>query len=192
MKPVNQPGLAADFRGHPSRCVRDVRQGETQQERPQCPARLEQLATPQQECLQQHQQREVSSQSRHDVVAVKKKRKRRRPLVARNLVQPFHFGPGRAVNQKAQHIVDHDGIVDGCVASSGCPISTIGAPACELNSPSMAAMLPAGVWPVSTVQVSGRENLGHASYDSGDHPDADEDPAVLGEPVFQQVKCPDG
>src|SRR6185295_9518658 len=48
-KSVDEPGLAAELRGHPARRVGDVREGEQEHQHPEQRAGVEQLAPPEQE-----------------------------------------------------------------------------------------------------------------------------------------------
>src|SRR6267142_6148086 len=51
---IDQPGLAANFGGHPAGGVGDIRQRQAEHDDPEYPARFIQLPAPQQECSRGH------------------------------------------------------------------------------------------------------------------------------------------
>src|SRR6476646_175619 len=109
---VDQPGLAANFRGHPAGGVGDIRQRQAEHDDPEQPARFIQLSSPQQERSRSHYGDEDRPQSGHDVIAVIQQRDIRGPLVLRKLIQAFDLGSTGAVNQEAQDLVDNQRIVN--------------------------------------------------------------------------------
>ena len=110
---VDEPGLAADFGGHPAGGGGDVGQRPTEQETPENPARGVELASPQIEGGDGHQRAEPRPEADHDVVAVEQQRQRGGPLVAGKVVESFDLGGGGAVDEEAENLVDAQRIVDG-------------------------------------------------------------------------------
>src|SRR5216683_3480268 len=68
---VDEPWLATDLGSHPAGSICNIRQRETDQDRPKHPARRVEFSTPEQECGDDHQSGEVGSEACHNVVAVK-------------------------------------------------------------------------------------------------------------------------
>ena len=107
----DEPGLTADFSSHPAGSGGDVRQGPTQQEAPENPARGVELASPEVERSDGHERAEPSSEADHDVVAVKQQRQGGRPLVAGKVIEALDFSGGGAVDEEAEDLVDTKRIV---------------------------------------------------------------------------------
>ena len=87
---VHQPGLAADFSGHPSGCICDVRKRQAEQENPQHPPAAKELAAPQQERRDHHDRDEHRPQPHHDVIAeIQQLDVRRATDLAGKALRPF-------------------------------------------------------------------------------------------------------
>ena len=97
------------------------------------------------------------------MVAVEQQRQRFGPLIAWNLVEPFHFRFGSAVDQKTQNIVHNQRIVDGLLFFIRLPDENDSSPTLCAEEPFHArdrCWLMFGNVP--TVKISGGENLRYA------------------------------
>ena len=74
------------------------------------------------------------------MVGVEEQRQRRGPLIAREAVEARDLGLGGAVDQKAEHVIDDDGIVDLAGLFVGLTHEDNARAGVVWNKPSMAAM----------------------------------------------------
>src|SRR5262249_13373150 len=117
--PIDNPRLTSDFCRHPSCSIGDIGKWKTQQQWPQSPARMKEPSPPQQKSRNHHQENEICPQSSHDVVAVKQKGEGGGPLVVGNLVKSLNFRPRSPINQKAEHVIYNQWIVNGLLLFIG-------------------------------------------------------------------------
>src|SRR4030081_2414604 len=174
----DEPGLTADFSSHPAGSGGDVRQGPTQQEAPENPARGVELASPEIERSDGHERAEPSSEADHDVVAVKQQRQGGRPLVAGKVIEALDFSGGGAVDEEAEDLVDAKRIVDGLRLVIGLAHDDH---ACALFRVEEAFHGCDGgglvLRHVLAVEVAGGEDLQYAGDDAGDDTELEKDVA---------------
>ena len=121
---------------------------------------MKQFSTPQKKSCYHHQQHEIRPQSGHDVIAVKQQRQRFWPLIAWNLVEPFHFRLSCAVDQETQNIVHNQRIIYGLLLFIGLPDENDSRPTLGAEKPFHARDCCGLMFRnVTTVKVSRRENL---------------------------------
>src|ERR1039458_2871858 len=109
---VHKPWLATDLGCHPAGSIRNIRKRKTQKDWPQHPVGGVELAAPEEKSCDRHERGEVSPEPRHDVIAVEQKREGRRPLILGIFIEALYLGGGRAVDQKAQDLVDGDWVIN--------------------------------------------------------------------------------
>src|SRR5579859_6495227 len=112
----DHPRLTAKLRREPARCVGNKRKRRCQHQYPQHPARLEQLAPPEQEEGQSHDSDEDGTQSYHDMIAVIDQLDGIGELITRESVESLDGCLPATIGQKTQGIWHDDGIVN-CAGS---------------------------------------------------------------------------
>jgi hypothetical protein len=135
-------------------------------------------------------QGEIRAQSGHDVIAVEQERQRRRPLIARELVKTFNFGFRGPIDQETQDVIHYDRVINALTLFIGLPDehdgSTLLGAKQTLHGCDGCRLV---LGHETTVKIACGKNLRHARDDPGNYANAQEYFAVVGEPLFEHIKC---